>query len=350
MKSLLTRLDWQLFIPAVVLLSLGLMMIRSVAPDSFQNQLIFALLGLGLYVVFSHFDSRILARLAGYFYLASTLSLMLTLVFGAISRGAARWLEIGAFRLQPSELVKPFLIVCFASLLAQKRPDNFRSVLGSLVLVAVPVVLIFIQPDLGSSLVVLAFWLTMIFISGLSKYWLIRAGVVAALLLPLAWAVLQPYQRQRLFTFADPFRDPLGSGYNIIQSMVAVGSGRLTGRGLGHGTQSHLQFLPERHTDFIFASLSEELGFSGSLFLVAVFVFLLATLLKNIRLQSDPFSRLILTGVFALFFVQFFVNVGMTIGIMPVTGITLPLVSYGGSSLFSSLIGLGIASGAARSR
>lgn len=343
MKGIVSKIDWPLFVPILILLSLGLTMIRSVAPESFQSQLFHAFLGLSLFFLFSRFDPRIYSRLAPHFYFLSVSGLLLTFIFGAITRGAVRWLEIGGLRLQPSELVKPLLILSLAAFLSRRETKNFKSFLVHFISVALPAGLIFAQPDLGSSLVVVFFWLSMLYVSGPAGRLFKSLVPLVFLFPPLSWLLLRPYQRERLLTFLNPFRDPLGSGYNIIQSMVAVGSGGLWGRGLGHGSQSHLQFLPERHTDFIFASLSEELGFLGSLFLVAVYGWLLLQIFKKISRQTDSYPRLIAAGIFSLFFFQFFINVGMNLGLMPVTGITLPLVSYGGSSLLSSLIALGIA-------
>jgi len=208
--------------------------------------------------------------------------------------------------------------------------------------------LIFLQPDLGSSLVVFIFWLGIAFAAGIPKRLIAGLGLVAAALFPLSWLILKQYQKERIFSFLNPFSDPLGSGYNMIQAMVAVGSGQWLGRGLGRGTQSHLMFLPERHSDFIFASLAEELGFLGGFLLIIVYAFLLWRLLKIASQAKEKYGVLICLGVFSMIFVQVLINIGMNLGLVPVTGITLPLISSGGSSLLATVISLGIVQNIAR--
>ena len=261
MKKLFVNFDWRLFISLVILLSFGLMLIRSVAPNFFFHQLFNVFLGLFFFFFLVFFDYRFFSKIGGFLYLLALIGLILTFIFGAVTRGAVRWIQLGNFVLQPSELAKPLLILAFASFFTSRPLAKFRDLLFHLFLLVVPAFLIFAQPDLGSSLVVVFFWLGMLFVAGLPKRLIFTGGLLALVLLPLGWFVLQPYQKMRIFSFLNPFTDPLGSGYNLIQSMIAVGSGQFWGRGLGRGTQSHLRFLPERHTDFIFASLAEELGF-----------------------------------------------------------------------------------------
>lgn len=348
MRPRLVQFDWVIFGSLLILLVLGLTIIRSVAPELFFSQLIYAILGLILFFFLARLDYQIFLSLGKVFYFGAVFLLVLTFLFGAMSRGAVRWLQIGRFTLQPSELVKPLLILAFASFLTLRPITSFKDWLRQAWWLAWPILLIFFQPDLGSSLVVFLVWLTIIFAAGFPLRFLALAGLLGLILLPLTWFILQPYQRARVTTFLSPFADPLGSGYNIIQAMIAVGSGQIFGRGLGRGTQSHLRFLPEHHTDFIFASLSEELGFLGALALIVAYGLLLWRLLSLARKQTDPFGRLICLGVFGMILAQFFINVGMNLGLLPITGITLPLVSYGGSSLFSSLISLGIVENIAR--
>lgn len=275
--------------------------------------------------------------------------LLTTLVLGTSIRGSTRWIPIGTFQLQPGEFVKPLLVLAFAFFLKMFPPKNIKNIIINTILFAIPTFLIFKQPDLGTALVVSSIWGAQMFVAGIS-FWLIGGimgiGAIFAEYLP---KFLHDYQLKRLETFIDPFRDPLGAGYNVIQSIIAVGSGGILGKGLGHGTQSHLRFLPERHTDFIFASLAEELGIIGSLLVIGCLGSLLYRLLTLATHSPSSSSRLIYIGIFSYLFFQTFINIGMNIGIAPVTGVTLPLISYGGSSVLSTAITLGIAASCARS-
>jgi len=350
MKKLLAQLDWGIFLSVILLLVLGLMVIGSVAPQLFLSQLAYALLGMVFFLFLAHLDYRLFLPVGQLFYFFSLIALILTFFLGTVTRGSVRWLQFGRLALQPSELVKPFLILAFASFFSSRPISNFRSLLTKLSLLALPAFLIFIQPDLGSSLVVIFLGAMILVGAGIPRRLLLFGGWLTVILLPLGWFSLQPYQKARIFAFLNPFSDPLGTGYNLLQAMVAVGSGRIWGRGLGRGTQSHLRFLPEHHTDFIFASLAEELGFLGAAFLILVYAFLLARLLNLAQRSQDRFASLICLGVFGMLFSQFFVNVGMNLGLVPIAGITLPLVSYGGSSLVATLISLGIVENIARSK
>ncbi|MFC1727692.1 rod shape-determining protein RodA [Patescibacteria group bacterium] len=342
MKKHLSNLDWGIIGSAVLLSISGLVIIKSVAPDLFFHQLISFALGLLAYLLLAKIDFRVFQRLKYLIYFFCLLALSLTFVFGAVTRGSVRWLEVGLFTLQPSELTKPFLVLVFASFFFKGPVVNFSSLIANLFLLFIPVLLIFIQPDLGSSVVVVFFWVVMIFESGLPKKMVIYLLSLVSLALPLGWVILKNYQKERIMTFINPFSDPLGTGYNMIQAMIAVGSGQVFGRGLGRGPQSHLHFLPERHTDFIFASLSEELGFLGGLFIIVVYGFLFWSILKVAFNSREKFPKLVSLGVLGMIFFQFFVNVGMNLGLVPITGVTLPLVSYGGSSLLATMISLGI--------
>jgi len=215
---------------------------------------------------------------------------------------------------------------------------------------ALPIFLIFRQPDLGTTLVILAVWLGMILAQGLELKFLLSLLILSAVGLPFSWLFLKDYQKLRILTFLNPESDPLGAGYNLIQAMIAVGAGGIFGRGLGRGTQSQLAFLPEARTDFIFASLAEELGLFGSLILLLLFLFLSLRILKAAREAPDDFGYYLCAGVFSLLTFQVFVNVGVNIGILPITGITLPLVSQGGSSVLAVMTCLGLVESVARAR
>ena len=342
MNKLVLRFDWLMFGAVVCLLIFGLLIIRSIAPAVFLEQLIFAILGLGLFFLFSQIDWRIYSRFAWPLYIVSLLILGVTFIFGTISRGAIRWIQIGGLTIQPSELAKPLLILFFAYFFSQEENINISRVLWGSLLLLLPALLVFAQPDLGSAIVIGLFWLAIVLGAGLGWRWLAAGGGIVCLALPIIWRFLKGYQKQRIYTFLNPSLDPLNAGYNVIQSIIAVGSGQLFGRGLGMGTQSHLRFLPERHSDFIFASVAEELGFLGMGALLFIFALLLWRILRVAQNVNDRFAMLTCLGVFAMIFSQFFINAGMNLGLLPVTGITLPLVSSGGSSLVAILISLGI--------
>jgi len=342
--------DWLILILVLGIASMGLLAIKSAAPAYFWQQFVWFIFGLVLFFLFSQIDHRIYERASWYFYLGSIAFLLITFIFGGVTRGAVRWIQIGGFNLQPSEMVKPFLILFLASFFSDEEQNNLKKILQSLLFLLLPVILIFLQPDLGSSLVVVFIWLGMVLAKGVKAKWLVFGSSFLAVFSPLAWHFLKDYQRQRIYTFLNPHADALGSGFNVIQSMIAVGSGKIFGRGLGRGTQSHLRFLPEKHTDFIFASLAEEIGFLGIMLLLGLFFFLLWRILTLARNTADHFAYFICIGVFSLLFSQIFINIGMNLGVFPITGITLPLISYGGSSLISTMICLGIVSSLSRFR
>ncbi len=341
--KIIKQVDPFLFLAMILALIFGLVAILSTNPEAFGRQIIFALTGLVIYSGVSLFDYRLLKNVSIGLYAAITGLLGLVLVSGAVTRGTVRWLEVGTQQFQPSEFSKIALILILASLL--RKHAGFLSLkifATSLALTTLPVILVYFQPDLGTSIILLAIWLGVIVAAGLKPAYLflmLTGGL--GLLLPL-WSLLKDYQRQRLISFLNPTLDPLGGGYNVLQSTIAVGSGQIWGRGFGRGTQSHLQFLPEHHTDFIFASLSEEWGFVGAMLLLLFFAVLLVRILLVAREADDDFGTLTAVGVFSFLLPQVFINVGMNLGIMPITGIPLPLVSYGGSSLWVTMMALGL--------
>ena len=329
------KFDWPLVAAALFLFVLGITILISVAPEMVRDQLIFVVFSSCLFVIFLRTDYRSFNSLAFWAYLTSLGLLFLTAAIGSESRGAARWFTLGPWQIQASEIIKPFLILAFASWFAKPRYWH-------ILLIAFPAVLIFKQPDLGSSLIVLASGIGQLFASGLPVAFILAGSAVFTISTPVLWHFLHGYQKQRLITFINPQIDPLKTGYNAIQAMITVGSGQLLGRALGHGTQSQLKFLPERLTDFIFASLAEELGLAGSFIVLALYTLLLWRILTIARHAPDKFGYLICLGVFSSIFTQVFINIGMNIGLMPVTGVTLPLLSSGGSSLLATLISLGL--------
>ena len=346
--DMLNRPDWRIVSSYLLLGAISLTVLFSIAPERLVSQAIFLLLGLIVLLYLSSQDSNVYESFVPLTYGLAIFMLMATLILGEDVRGSTRWIDILGFRFQASEFTKPLLILSFAYFLDRYPPRSLLNLAKNIGLLAIPALLIFRQPDLGTALVVGAIWLAQLIIAG-PKWWAVLSGLLimgfAAKLSPL---YLHGYQLERLESFVDPSVDPLGSGYNVIQSIVAVGSGGLFGKGLGHGTQSHLRFLPERHTDFIFASLAEELGFAGAAVVITLLSIILFRLL-SIMLSTKPRqSRLVLAGIFSFLAFQTFLNIGMNIGIAPVTGITLPLISSGGSSILSTAICLGIASSISR--
>lgn len=320
----------------------GLTTILSIFPDLFSNQLTFFFTGLFLLILVSRVHSKTIQETSFILYIFCVLLLLFTLLLGRATRGSVRWIDLGIFRLQPSEISKPILIAFFANRFIKPIGGNpMVWLIKNLAYLAVPAFLVLIQPDLGSTLVIVITWIGMLLASRFPKKIILAFSILSVLLLPLGYQFLHDYQKTRLHTFISPFSDPTGSGYNVIQAMIAVGSGKFIGKGVRQGTQSHLRFLPERHTDFAFASFAEEFGFVGVSILLSaflIFFFWLASLIQHM----EPFGKLLVTGVFWLFFIQTFINVGMNMGVLPVTGITLPFISYGGSSILSSAIAIGM--------
>ena len=276
-------------------------------------------------------------------YIFSILLLILVPMIGYTRHGAQRWIPIGSFALQPSEFCKLAVILTLAHFLAEqtKALGQKRSFIFGSFLVLVPFILILKQPDLGTALVLVPVLFGMLFMWGIRLRYLI--GVIAAGVLssPFLWFLLKPYQKRRLLVFLNPNADPLGSGYTAIQSRIAVGSGGLLGKGWLHGTQTQLDFVPEHHTDFIFCVIGEEFGFLGALFLILLFCLLIGYAFQIIERTTDQKARLLASGIAIMFIFQMFINIAMTIGFAPITGITLPMVSYGGSSLIVTFMAVG---------
>lgn len=321
---------------------LSLLMLSSVSPDRFLQQAVILVIGFVLYLYLSSQEAAVYRSFAPVGYLLSITLLLITFVFRTVTRGTTSWLDVAGFRFQPSELTKPLLIISFAYLQSHLPPTKLKNIILNTTSFVIPFILIILQPDLGTAMVLGAIWVVQIFVSNLPWRYLIGTILIATLTLPYLLGLLHSYQLSRLTSFIDPFADPLGSGYNVIQSMIAVGSGGIMGQGLGHGTQSHLRFLPERHTDFAFASIAEELGLFGTLMIIAIISTIVFRLLRSATSATTSYNRAILFGAVAYFAFQALVNIGMNIGIAPITGITLPLISYGGSSVIASSIILGI--------
>lgn len=341
--------DLLLFGSSIMLLLLGLLMIYSTTLEGssglFYRQMIFACIGfVGLFMM-SFFDYRNFKKMTGWLYVGIILLLIIVWFLGQNVRGSARWIDLGFTTIQPAEFAKLIMIIIMAKFLDQQgeKVKSFRYLMLSGIYIGIPAFLILVEPDLGSALIVFLIWISMLFFSKMNKKHLIIIFLLLAVSSVFAWNyLLHDYQKDRIYTFLDPQRDPKGSGYNVIQSIIAVGSGGIYGRGVGRGLQSQLKFLPERQTDFIFASTAEELGLLGSTIILCLFTLLLFRIIKTAKNARDNFGMYLSIGIFFMFFWQILINIGMNIGLMPVTGIPLPLLSYGGSSLLMTFLSLGL--------
>jgi rod shape determining protein RodA len=296
-----------------------------------------------LFILF--FDYHLLLPVAYPLYWISILLLLGVLLFGRTISGSQRWLAVGSFSFQPSELVKISLILALAKYFFQNeinRRYGFRDLYVPLGMALLPALLIMKQPDLGTALLLLLVCLSLFLFLGIEWKTLLISLGGGALFLPLSWFLLKDYQKKRLLIFIQPESDPLGAGYHIIQSKIAVGSGSFLGKGFLKGTQGQLRFLPEQHTDFAFSVLSEEWGFVGSLLVVTLFLLLILTILNIARQSKDRFGLVLAMGICGAFFWQSLINMGMVVGWVPVVGVPLPFISYGGSSVIASLIGIGL--------
>ncbi|MGD2117821.1 MAG: rod shape-determining protein RodA [Chromatiales bacterium] len=340
------HVDLPLLMGLLLLCGFGLMVLYSASGQDMgqiERQAIRLGLAFGVMLAVAQIPPSTLKRWSPLLYIIGVALLGAVLLFGEVGKGAQRWLDLGFFRFQPSELVKLAVPMMIAWFLAEKPlPPDWKRLLLSLILIMVPVLLIFRQPDLGTSLLVASAGIFALFLSGIR--WRIIGGALAALaaMAPVLWYFMKDYQRQRVITFMNPESDPLGSGYHIIQSKIAIGSGGLYGKGWLNGTQSHLEFLPERHTDFIFAVLGEEFGFIGILTLLGLYLLIIIRGLYISSRGQDTYSRLLGGSLILVFFVYLFVNTGMVSGILPVVGVPLPLISYGGTSLVTLMAGFGM--------
>jgi len=279
---------------------------------------------------------------SNHLYVLSIFLLLLPLVIGQVTRGAIRWIPIGSITIQPSEVVRPFLLLFFARYLTEKKLD-LKRIVRFIPLVFLPVFLILVQPSLGVAILTVVGFLGVFISTGINKKYLLIGSVVVLLMVPFFWLLLQPYQKQRILVFMDPASDPYGAGYNSIQSMISVGSGRLFGRGLGEGVQTQLKFLPEKHTDFIFAAICEELGFTGAILTLLGLFIIFWRLIVIVENSIHVTARSYVVGLFLVLFIETVIHVGMNMGLVPITGVPLPLVSAGGSALLGTMMGLAIA-------
>ena len=347
----LLDLDWILLIATVLLVGYGLVMgysntmeDRTFTGDVGQQLLrgiLYAVVGFSVMAVVALVDHSWLGTFAPLIYIGTLALLAVVLVIGHSTLGATRWVTIAGFKFQPSEFAKVFMVIVLAKWFADRDVRSPFTLLGGLALLAAPVALVFRQPDLGTSLVFLGMFFGLAFAAGARLWHLAAIGSAGIAVLPIVWASLKAYQQARLTVFLDPYADPQGAGWNIIQSLIAVGSGALTGKGLTAGTQSPLGYLPIAESDFVFAGLAEDLGFIGAAILFVLYVVLLLSMLRVAHRSRDAFGTYLAGGLAAMLAFQIIVNVGMAVSLMPVTGIPLPFISQGGSSLISICLALG---------
>jgi rod shape determining protein RodA len=345
-KGFFSAIDKGLLFGISMLVALGLVILYSASSENFnlvKKQMLHVALSASLMIVMAHISPLQYKRLGPWLYGVGLILLILVLVMGQISKGAQRWLHLGLFRFQPSELMKIATPLMIASFLDNKTlPIAWKDLLICVVLVTMPGLLIMVQPDLGTAVLIMASGFAVIFFAGIS--WKIIFGMMGLLsmAMPVLWLKMHDYQRQRVLTFLDPEQDPLGSGYHIIQSKIAIGSGGVWGKGWLQGTQTQLDFLPEHNTDFIFSVLSEEFGLMGISALLLIYFFVLARGFYIALNANDTFSRLCAGGLITTFFVYVFVNMGMVSGLLPVVGVPLPLISYGGTSMITLMASFGV--------
>ena len=375
MRALLRRLDWTLAAAVGALCVCGLVMVYSatrgaeapgmVPPSPLaQKQALWMLIGIGAFAAAIAFDYEAIARWHAPIYAGALALLIAVLIIGHSPTGASSWIAIGSFRLQPSELTKIAVMLSLAAFLSRRRDTigRPRVVLLSLLIPTVPVLLVLLQPDFGTALVIIAIWFGVLYLVGAKARHLAAVLAAGVALFALMWnlgrlplqevpepvakivskVALRDYQKRRLTVFLNPQADPLGAGYHVIQSRVAVGSGQVVGRGLGGGTQGRLRFIPERHTDFVFSVVGEELGFIGSAAVVGLFLLLFWRGLRIAMLARDSLGTLIAAGAVSMLIFHAIVSIGMSVNIMPITGLPLPFVSYGGSNLLASFIAFGL--------
>ena len=347
------QIDYLMFLIVLCLLAYGMAMVYSATlqlgagggiSEMVARQGIYAAIGVCLLLAALYVDYRLLGNAYLVFYVLALVGLVLVLVVGQVTHGSQRWINLGFFPLQPSEPAKLLVVMTLARYLSDREEDmhKFRYVLFSLAIVALPTALVFIQPDLATSLTLPVIWASMLLVAG-ARWWhwiiLIGSAVVAA---PAAWNFLQPYQQERILLFMGLMKDTADKGLGSEQALIAIGSGGVLGQGFTTGSQSQLHFVQVQYADFIFTVLAEEWGFVGAL---ALFVLFLGLVFRAVRVASvsrDGFGRLIATGIAVMFTFQVFVNVGMNIGVLPVAGIPLPFISYGGSSLVPGLVAIGL--------
>jgi len=356
LQAVFKRIDWLLFVPALLLVGAGLITMNSFVRGEnyfFDNQLVWAFLSIGVFFLLGFVDFRFLRRTSVItaLYFLTIAFLLLLFIFGEITLGAQSRFDLGIFAVQPADPAKLILILVLAKYFSRRHIEiaHIRHILVSGFYAFLLFALVLIQPDFGSAIIIASIWFGMVLVSGISKKHLVTVLLAGVIAFGGLWAfVFEDYQKSRIQTFLNPLTDLQGTGYNAYQSTIAVGSGEVFGKGVGYGTQSKLQFLPEYETDFIFAAFAEEWGFVGVLFLFILFVVLLWRILSYAFYGATNFETLFAMGVAILFLSHFIVHVGMNIGLLPVTGTTIPFLSYGGSHLITEFVALGMLMGMRR--
>ena len=343
-KFSLNRINLSLLIPSLLLVFIGLSVFYSIDTAIFKQQLFMLFISIIGYLIFLNINFRIFTMYGKYIYVIILVLLSVLLLVGTEVRGAVRWMEVLGIRLQLAEVIKPFFIIVFAQFLSRSEDKSFTKFIQSLLLL-LPILLLTIkQPDLGNGIIYFVVGVYMLFTYRFPLWYFLFLALMLIIPIPVFFEFMHGYQKERILSFLNTSSDPFGSSYNAIQSLISIGSGGIFGKGLGQATQSVLKFLPERHTDFIFASVSESLGIIGSLLILLLFGYFLYTVHKILEEVDDLFCYLFISGFYMLILIHVFFNVGMNIGILPIVGITLPFVSYGGSSLLTHFIVLGILS------
>jgi rod shape determining protein RodA len=351
-RRLFTHFDWTLLGIVLLIASIGILNLYSTTSGGeisgtplYLKQIFWLLIGLAVMVAIAFTEYRFYSDFAYIVYTVAFFFLLVVMGYGIITSGAQRWIKIGSISFQPSEFVKISLILALAKFfqrLPAREGYSLKDLPLPFLLLLLPMGLILKQPDLGTSIILLLVFFSILIFVKIRWTSLLTIGLVGAAILPLSWSFLKEYQKRRIITFFNPELDPLGAGYHIIQSKIAVGSGGIIGKGLMKGTQCRLGFLPEQQTDFIFSALGEEWGLIGSLIIVGLYFILILWGLRIAVQSKDRFGAILSFGVVAMLFWHIFINIGMVLGMMPVVGIPLPLVSYGGSFLISTLIGIGL--------
>jgi rod shape determining protein RodA len=346
----LEQLNWLLISLIIILAFIGFLMLYSAGGGSFRpwliRQLGFFCIFFPLMIFIAVTDIKIWFRTSYFFYAIALTLVIIVDITGHNAMGATRWFRIGSLTVQPSEIMK----VCTAFALARyfynieaEEIGKIKFLIVPILMIVVPAFFIFIQPDLGTGAILCMVGVSILFLAGVKMWKFVSVGIAALIAIPFAWHfLLYDYQKQRVWTFLNPNNDPLGSGYNIIQSKIAIGSGGLLGKGYLNGTQGQLNFLPEKQTDFIFTMLSEELGFVGSFFTIAISCAIIAIGIVIATRTKHQYGRLLVMGVINIFFIHMFINMGMVMGLIPVVGAPLPFVSYGGTIMASMMIGFGL--------
>lgn len=340
------NLDGRLLLGLIAIIAVGLAILFSSAGEDYHVVLAqlsrFGLAG-GIMFIIAQIKPLRFQQLAPWLYIIGLILLVVVLMVGHIGKGAQRWLNLGLFRFQPSELLKIATPMMIARYFAEKKtPPPAGNVVVAGIILILPVGLVAVQPDLGTAIMIAMAGGTVILFAGIRWKWVLIALLVIAACTPILWHFLHQYQKDRVLTFFDPERDPLGTGYHIIQSKIAIGSGGIFGKGWFHGTQAQLNFLPEHSTDFIFAVLGEEFGLIGCIILLLLYFYVFIRCMRIASNASDDFSRLLAGGIGLTFFLSVFVNIGMVTGVLPVVGLPLPLFSYGGTSVVTLMSSFGI--------